>query len=224
MNPALVACMVFGFAAILSFSYWWQQRAPRISSNTLLVRAEKWDTPNFASTSGVVYQSVRINLSKQMKKETITRSIYRDTQGKRRPKRVNLDGEEQQLASTLTAAGLDWDEPLSATGYQNWHDRQRVREDNIVRAGSHLLPADDHRAGRSCGGAIPDSARYGLPCGKADGGPPGQQHGGDCGTGLQDTAVGLGGRESLRADRRSGHIHSAAFRPGAHASRVCRRR
>jgi ribosome-associated protein YbcJ (S4-like RNA binding protein) len=139
MNPALVACLVFSFAAILCFSYWWQQRTPQISSNTLLVRAEKWDTPSFAPTSGVVYQSVRINLSKQMKKETITRSIYRDTQGKRRPKRVNLDAAEQQLQSTLIAAGLDWDEPLSATGYQNWHDHQRVREDNIVRAGSHLL-------------------------------------------------------------------------------------
>ena len=139
MNPALVACLVFSFAAIFSFGYWWQQRVPRISSNTLMVRAEKWDTSNLATTSGVVYQSVRINLSKQMKHETITRSIYRDTQGKRRPKQVKLDGEEQHLASTLAAAGLEWDEPLSATGYQNWHDRQRVREDNIVRAGSHLL-------------------------------------------------------------------------------------
>jgi len=139
MNLALVFSMVFGLAAILSFGYWWQQRVPRISSNALLVQAEKWDMSNPASTSGVVYQSVRINFSKQMKKETITRSIYRDTQGRRKPKRVNLDGEEQQLASTLVAAGLDWDEPLSATGYQNWHDRQRVREDNIVRAGSHLL-------------------------------------------------------------------------------------
>jgi hypothetical protein len=139
MNPALVACLVFSFAAILCFGYWWQQRTPQISSNTLMVRAEKWDTSHLAITSGVVYQSVRINLSKQMKHETITRSLYRDAQGKRRPKQVKLDGEEQQLASTLAAAGLDWDEPLSATGYQNWHDRQRVREDNIVRAGSHLL-------------------------------------------------------------------------------------
>ncbi len=42
MNPALVVCMVFGFATILSFSFWWQQRAPRIGENALLVRAEKW--------------------------------------------------------------------------------------------------------------------------------------------------------------------------------------
>lgn len=139
MNPALVTCMVFGFATILSFCFWWQQRTPRITSNTLLVRAERWDTPNLASTSGVVYQSVRITMSKHSKKETRTRSIYRDTQGKRSLKRVNLDAADQQIQSTLIAAGLDWNEPLSATGYQNWHDHQHVRADNIVRAGSHLL-------------------------------------------------------------------------------------
>jgi hypothetical protein len=139
MNPALVTCMVFGFATILSFCFWWQQRTPRITSNTLLVRAERWDTPNLASTPGVVYQSVRITMSKHSKKETRTRSIYRDTQGKRSLKRVNLDAADQQIQSTLIAAGLDWNEPLSATGYQNWHDHQHVRADNIVRAGSHLL-------------------------------------------------------------------------------------
>jgi len=36
-------------------------------------------------------------------------------------------------------AGLDWDEPISASNYQGWHDHQHVREDKIVRAGSHLL-------------------------------------------------------------------------------------
>jgi len=139
MNPALVTCMVLGFATILSFYFWWQQRTPRISSNALLVQAEKWDTPNLASSSGVVYQSVRITLSKQSKKETSTRSIYRDTQGKRLPKQVKLDATEAQLENTLIQAGIDWNEPLSAAGYQSWHDHQHVREDNIVRAGSHLL-------------------------------------------------------------------------------------
>ena len=138
MNPALVTCMAFSFAAILSFCFWWQQRIPQISSNTLLVRAEKWDATNLGAP-GVVYQSVRITMSKQSQKETRTRSIYRDTQGRRRVKRTKLDAAEQQIQNTLTAAGLDWNEPLSATGYQDWHDRQRVRQDNIVRAGSHLL-------------------------------------------------------------------------------------
>ena len=139
MNPALVTAIVCGFVAFLSLAFWWQQRSPQISSNALLVQAEKWDTPSLASALGVVYQPVRITLSKQSKKATIDRSIYRDTQGKRQPKQVKLDAAEQQLQDTLTEAGLDWNEPLSASGYQNWHDRQRVREDNIVRAGSHLL-------------------------------------------------------------------------------------
>ena len=114
MNPALVICMVFGFATILSFYFWWQQRAPRISSNALLVRAEKWDMPSL--TPGVVYQAVRITMTKESKKETIARSIYRDTQGKRQPNRVRLNDTEEQLRNTLTQAGLDWDEPLSASG------------------------------------------------------------------------------------------------------------
>jgi hypothetical protein len=139
MNPALVTCMVFAFATILSFYFWWHQRAPRISSNALLVRAEKWDTPSLASSSGIVYQAIRITVSNESKKETVSRSIYRDTQGKRKPRQVKLDRTEEQLRSTLAEAGLDWDEPLSASGYQNWHDHQHVREDHIARAGNHLL-------------------------------------------------------------------------------------
>ncbi len=139
MNPAFVVCMVFGFATALSFYFWWQQRAPRISSNALLVRAERWDTPSLGANSGVVYQAVRITMTKDAKREAIARSIYRDTQGKRQPKRVKLKGTEEQLKSELTEAGLDWDEPLSASSYQSWHDRQHVREDHIARAGAHLL-------------------------------------------------------------------------------------
>jgi hypothetical protein len=139
MNPALVACMVFSFAAVLSFYFWWQQRTPQISSNALLVRAEKWDMPNLGASSGVVYQAVRITMTKESKKETIDRSIYRDLQGKRKSKRIHLNGTEEQLKTSLTEGGLDWDEPLSASGYQNWHDRQHVREDHIARVGGHLL-------------------------------------------------------------------------------------
>jgi len=139
MNPALAACMVFGFATVLSFYFWWQQRTPQISSNALLVRAEKWDTPNFDANSGVVYQAVRITMTGESKKETIDRSIYRDPQGKRKPKRIHLNDTEEQLKASLAEAGLDWNEPLSASGYQNWHDRQHVREDHIARAGEHLL-------------------------------------------------------------------------------------
>ncbi|MEI9979964.1 MAG: hypothetical protein WDN23_13385 [Edaphobacter sp.] len=139
MNPALVTAMVLAFATVLSFYFWWQQRAPRITSNALLVRAEKWDTASFNSTPGVVYQAVRITMTKDREKETVSRAIYHDTQGKRRPKQIKLDENGERVRSMMITAGLDWDEPLSASGYQNWHDRQHVREDHIVRAGRHLL-------------------------------------------------------------------------------------
>ncbi len=136
MNPALVTCMVFAFGTILSFCFWWQQRAPRIGENALLVRAEKWDRP---ATQGVVYQAVRITMTKQTQKQTISHSIYRDVEGKRKPKAVKLDTTVEHVKNTLIEAGLNWDEPLSASGYQSWHDGQHIREDHIARAGAHLL-------------------------------------------------------------------------------------
>ena len=135
MNPALVVCIVFGFASAISFFLWRQQRVPGISSNTLLVRAERWDTPNLGTAAGVVYQAVRITTPKQ----TLERQLYRDVQGKRLSRRVELTPQNEQLKDRLSVAGLDWNEPLSASSYQEWHDHQHVRQDEIVRAGTHLL-------------------------------------------------------------------------------------
>lgn len=135
MSPALATCLVLSFATAISFFYWWQQRVPNISSNTLLVRAERWDASNLGRSSGVVFQTVRIRTQRQ----TVERAIYRDVEGKRQPRRVKLVEQEEQLRSALFEAGVDWDEPISASGYQRWHDRQYVHEDRITRAGNHLL-------------------------------------------------------------------------------------
>jgi hypothetical protein len=139
MNLMLATSMVLGLAAAISFFFWRQQRLPNISSNALLVRAERWDTSDLTAPAGVVYQAVRITTTKQASKQTTARSIYRDLRGERKPMPVKLDAREEQLRNRLTQAGMDWDEPLSASGYQGWHDRQHVREDKIVRAGTHLL-------------------------------------------------------------------------------------
>lgn len=135
MNLTMACCMVFGLATAISFLLWRQQRVPDITSNALLVRAERWDSTSLANSTGVVYQSVRITTPKQ----TMERSIYRDLQGKRQPRRVKLTERQELLRNTLVQVGLNWDEPLSASGYQGWHDHQRVRSDQIVRAGTHLL-------------------------------------------------------------------------------------
>jgi hypothetical protein len=135
MNPALATCMVFGLATVISFFVWWQQRVPNLTSNALLVRAERWERPTLSTSFGVVYQAVRITTPTR----SVNRNIYRDLQGKRQLKRVNLNAKDEELKSALLQAGVDWDEPISAAGYQEWHDHQHVREDHISRTGAHLL-------------------------------------------------------------------------------------
>jgi hypothetical protein len=126
--------MALGVGAVCFF-FLWQQRQPDITSNALLARAEQWDMPGSSTSSGIVFQEVRITTPHQ----TIERSIYRDIQGKRKLREVKLDAKEDQLRSKLVEVGFHWDEPISATNYQDWHDHQHVREDKIVRAGGHLL-------------------------------------------------------------------------------------
>jgi hypothetical protein len=135
VHLALAMCIVL-CAVTVGLHYFWQQPSlPRITSNALLVRAERWDTTGLESSGGVVFQSVRITTPDQ----TVERSIYRDVQGKRRVRSVKLAAKEDQLRTELAEAGLDWDEPISASNYQGWHDHQHIREDSIVPAGSHLL-------------------------------------------------------------------------------------
>jgi hypothetical protein len=50
-----------------------------------------------------------------------------------------LSTTDTQLKDQFARAGIDWDGLLSASNYQEWHDRQHVRQDSIARAGNHLL-------------------------------------------------------------------------------------
>jgi hypothetical protein len=134
-SPVLAGGAVLGLAGAVSFAFFWQQRLPNITSNALLVRAERWDSAEGPALSGVVFQQVTITTPHQ----TMKLSIYRDIQGKRTLKQVKLNAGEDQLKTRLSQAGLDWDEPISAASYQGWHDHQHVREDKVARAGGHLL-------------------------------------------------------------------------------------
>ncbi len=135
MNPALAACGVLGLAIAVSLLSWWQRSVPDITSNALLVRAQRWDSTNLSNGPGVVYQVVRITAPKI----SVDRSIYRDLQGKRKQKPARLAEKQETLKAELMKAGVNWNEPISASDYQTWHDHQHVRSDKITRAGAHLL-------------------------------------------------------------------------------------
>ena len=136
MNPTLATAMVLALASVVCVFVWLHQARPSITSNALLVRAEAWDSAAaMGAPEGVIRQTIRIRTRKQM----LQRAIYRDALGRRRPRLRKLAFEEEQLKNKLVAANVAWDAPLSATAYQDWHDRQRVRQDRITRSGRHLL-------------------------------------------------------------------------------------
>jgi len=136
MNPILVTALILAVASITCVFLWMQQSRPSITSNTLLVRAEAWD-PGAAHNSApaVIRQTVKITTGKQ----SLRRTIYRDAKAKRKPRELQLADDENLLKLKLAQADVAWDAPLSATGYQDWHDAQRVREDQIRRSAGDLL-------------------------------------------------------------------------------------
>jgi hypothetical protein len=136
MSPILTAAMSFALVSVVCVFVWLQQSRPKITSNALLVQAEAWD-PAMVNPAAprVIRQTVRI-MTPQL---ALERTVYRDALGKRHLKPQNLKTNEHELKERLATAGVAWDAPLSATSYQDWHDEQRVRQDEIRRSGGQNL-------------------------------------------------------------------------------------
>ena len=135
LSSASIGVVLGLVAGVSVFTFLYREHVTSITANSLLVRAENWDVPNTAANPGVAHQTIQIKTGKQ----TLKRSVYWDVQGRHRPKPVALSVAEEQLRSTLDEAGVDWDQPISASTYQAWHDHQHVRADRIDRSGLHLL-------------------------------------------------------------------------------------
>jgi DNA-directed RNA polymerase specialized sigma24 family protein len=135
MNPLLTSALLFGLCSVVCF-FLWTRSGPRISPQTLLTRAEQLDAAvSKTRSSGVIYQKVRISGSGHV----MERAIYRDPEKKRHPKRQHLDPDDQWLKDRLNIAGVNWDEPLSAANYRDWHDSLPIKQDVVTRTGSNLL-------------------------------------------------------------------------------------
>ena len=135
MNPFLAGAMLFALCSVVCFVLW-TKSGPRISARTLLTRAEQSDA--WVPSSGhpeVIYQKVRISSPGH----TMERAIYRDPGRKRRPKHQPLSADDQWLKDRLNLADVNWDEPLSAINYREWHDRQLAKKDVVTSTGKDLL-------------------------------------------------------------------------------------
>ena len=133
--PSVSIGVTLGLVIGISVAAWWRESTPSLTANALLVHAEKWDTASAAASPGVAHQTIQIKTAGR----TMKRSIYWDLQGKRRPRHMTLPDTEERLRSSLDRAGVDWDQPISASAYQAWHDQQHVRADQIIRTSAHLL-------------------------------------------------------------------------------------
>ena len=130
MNPILAAGLVLAVASISCVFVWMQQTRSNLSSNALLMQAAYWDQGTLQNRApGIIRQTIKITTPKK----TLQRTIYRDVQGRRMPREQRISDSDSAVRSSLLTAEIAWDAPLSVASYQDWHNAQNVREDNIQR-------------------------------------------------------------------------------------------
>ncbi len=143
MNPFLASAAVILVASVVLF-FIWQRSMPSVSASELLQRAESSDRNlSRPAERGVVYQKIRIRTAHA----SVERDLYRDREGRRRPKSEPLAAEFTPLKNKLNIAGVNLDEPLSASSYKAWHDSQSEESDQVRRSGKNLLTVTTKTSG-----------------------------------------------------------------------------
>jgi hypothetical protein len=134
MNPVLASVVIVSCAFVLLLWIW--QRSPiTVDAAQLLQRAEISDSAVARGKAGVIYQKVRIATSHL----AIERESYRDAQGIRRRLPERVDAKSEQARQVLSSVGVDWEAPLSAASYREWHDSQTSISDAVSREDGDLL-------------------------------------------------------------------------------------
>jgi hypothetical protein len=106
-----------------------------VSPAEFLKQAATSDHSLDRSRLGVVTQRIRI----QGPGQSVERTLYRDLEGRRHPKVPTQTAVAEQVRVELNLAGVDWDDPLSATSFATWHDSSSIRDDEVARTGQGLL-------------------------------------------------------------------------------------
>src|SRR5882724_10412089 len=143
MNPFLASAAVIVVASVVLF-FIWQRSMPSVSASELLHRAETSDRNSSPSGEpGVIYQKVQIRTPYG----SVERDLYREREGRRRPKSEPVAAEFAPLKAKLNIAGVNWDEALSASSYKAWHDTQSEERDEVRRSGKNLLTVTTKTSG-----------------------------------------------------------------------------
>jgi hypothetical protein len=134
MNPIFVSVVIVSVAAVLLL-WVWQRAARPIGASELLTRATASESVAAQQATGVIYQKVRITTAKGR----VEREIYRDPRGLRRRRAEAIRTEEQPLQSMPPWLGVSWGDPLSASSFQGWRNRQAGATDIVHAHDGQLL-------------------------------------------------------------------------------------
>ncbi|HEX9198016.1 MAG TPA: hypothetical protein VF865_00525 [Acidobacteriaceae bacterium] len=135
MNPVYASTFVIVAATVL-LALIWQRNAAPVSASVFLENAVQAEAKQSSPTlPGVIYQKVEI----KTKSKTLERALYRDVSHKRKPRIQQAKAEEEEVRKELLSAGVDWQQPLSAAAYRQWHDRNTAVTDEVRPSGDELL-------------------------------------------------------------------------------------
>ena len=129
MNPVVITVLVlFAATALLAF-VWRNVPSQKLTPEHLL--AQSVQSEQIAEhQDGVAYQKIEIRSSQH----TVERAIYRDLAHRRMPIQQKLSTADVAVKSRLDSAGIDWQNPLSSSGFQAWHKRVHVVSDQVKRS------------------------------------------------------------------------------------------
>ena len=155
---AAISGLVMAILLLVLFARPWEVR--KVSANQLLEDAQGSEVRALQSvTRPVVYQKLSIRIGD----EAMTRTIYRDLVGVRQTDRVDVSGgtEERsngfasprqpqkrsesmrsarsEIEQTFLQAHLNWQDPLSAATYKDWHNNLDQKHDQVSLSGDNLL-------------------------------------------------------------------------------------
>ena len=155
---AAISGLVMAILLLLLLARPWEIR--KVSANQLLENAQVSEVRALQSVARpVVYQKLSIRIGD----EAVTRTIYRDLVGVRQTDLVDVSGRTEErsngLASprqpqkrseftqrarremeqTFLQAHLNWQDPLSAATYKDWHNNLDEKHDQVSLSGNNLL-------------------------------------------------------------------------------------
>lgn len=134
MNPILASAAII-MAATFLLVWVWQRSTVPINAAQIIQRAEASDQAVSREKAGVVFQRVRITTPRLM----LEREIYRDPRGIRHQRPEAVQADTVQIRHVLASVGVDWNAPLSAASYHEWHDQQVSVTDEVRKEDGNLL-------------------------------------------------------------------------------------